>query len=78
MEGKPYGVIVNHIRAKQWNNFLKLRMMDISSELLKLDVEGKLKAMPIEELKKGLCCYVVMLRMMRHQPTLYGRFCKSI
>ena len=54
MEGKPYGVIVNHIRAKQWNNFLKLRMMDISSELLKLDVEGKLKAMPIEELKKRL------------------------
>lgn len=54
MEGKPYGVIVNHIRAKQWNNFLKLRMMDISSELLKLDVEGKLKAMPIDELKKRL------------------------
>ena len=54
MEGKPYGTIVNHLRAKQWNNFLKLRMMDISSELLKLDVEGKLKAMPIEELKKRL------------------------
>lgn len=54
MEGKPYGVIVNHIRAKQWNNFLKLRMMDISSELLKLDVEGKLKAMPIDEHKKRL------------------------
>lgn len=48
------GVIVNHIRAKQWNNFLKLRMADLSSELLKLDVEGKLKAMPIDELKKRL------------------------
>ena len=54
MEGKPYGTIVNHLRAKQWNNFLKLRMMDISSELLKLDVEGKLSAMTAEELKKRL------------------------
>lgn len=54
MEGKPYGTIVNHIRAKQWNNFLKLRMIDISSELLKLDVEGKLSAMTAEELKKKL------------------------
>ena len=54
MEGKPYGTIVNHLRAKQWNNFLKLRMMDISSELLKLDVEGKLSAMTAEDLKKRL------------------------
>ena len=54
MDGKPYGAIVNHVRAKQWNNFLKLRMMDISSELLKLDVEGKLQTMPIKEVKQRL------------------------
>ena len=54
MEGKPYGYIVNHERAKQWNNFLKLRMLDISSELIKLDIEGKLTSMPMDELKKRL------------------------
>jgi integrase len=48
------GVIVNHLRAKQWNNLLKLRMMDISSELIKLDVEGKLSCMSAAELKKRL------------------------
>ena len=54
MEGKPYGAIVNHVRAKQWNNLLKLKMMDISSELIKLDVEGKLSAMSAADLKKKL------------------------
>ena len=48
------GVIINHARAKQWNNLLKLRMMDITSELIKLDVDGKLSSMTSTELKKRL------------------------
>lgn len=48
------GVIINHQRAKQWNNFLKLRMMDVSSEIIKLEVEGKLASMSMAELKKRL------------------------
>ena len=54
MESEPYGYIVNHERAKQWNNFLKLRMLDITSELIKLDVETKLSSMSIAELKQRL------------------------
>ena len=54
MDGEPYGYIVNHERAKQWNNFLKLRMLDISSELIRLDVDGKLASMTSTELKKRL------------------------
>jgi integrase len=48
------GVIVNHERAKKWNNFLKLRLLDIKSELLQLDVEGKINSMTVAELKKRL------------------------
>ena len=48
------GYITDHPRAKQWNEFLKLRMLDIKSELLKLDVEGKLDSMPPAKLKKAL------------------------
>jgi protein tyrosine phosphatase len=29
------GTIINHLRAKKWNDFLKLRMMDVTSELIK-------------------------------------------
>lgn len=46
--------IVDHPRAKQWNSFLKLRLMDIKSEIIKLDVEGKLSSMTSAELKKRL------------------------
>ena len=48
------GVIVNHERAKKWNDFLKLRLLDIKSELIRLDVEGKINSMTIAELKKRL------------------------
>lgn len=48
------GTIINHLRAKKWNDFLKLRMMDVTSELIKLDVEGKLNSMTSAELKKRL------------------------
>ena len=48
------GVIINHLRAKKWNDFLKLRMMDVTSEIIKLDVEGKLSSMSADELKKRL------------------------
>lgn len=46
--------IVNHPRAKQWNSFLDLRFADISSEILELEVTGKLGAMSPAELKKRL------------------------
>ena len=46
--------IIDHPRAKSWNNFLKLRMLDIKSSLLKLDVEGKLGVMTVADLKKHL------------------------
>lgn len=52
------GVIIGHPRAKQWNNFLKLRMLDIKSELIRLEVEGKLSSMTPEELKKKLLLLV--------------------
>ena len=34
--------IVNHPRAKQWNNLLRLRMADITSQILELEITGKL------------------------------------
>lgn len=48
------GVIINHERAKKWNDFLKLRLLDIKSELIKLDIEGKINSMTVAELKKRL------------------------
>mgnify|MGYP003288542252 CR=1 FL=1 len=48
------GVIINHPRAKQWNNLLKLRMLDITSELARLDIDGKLSAISMADLKKRL------------------------
>ena len=48
------GVIVNHERAKKWNDFLKLRLLDIKSELIKLDIEGKINSMTPADLKKRL------------------------
>lgn len=46
--------IVNHPRAKQWNNLLRLRMADITSQILELEITGKLSAMSSSELKKRL------------------------
>ena len=48
------GVIINHERAKKWNDFLKLRLLDIKSELIQLDVQGKINSMTVAELKKRL------------------------
>lgn len=48
------GVIIGHDRAKKWNAFLKLRLLDIKTEIIKLDVEGKLSAMTAADLKKRL------------------------
>ena len=48
------GVIIGHDRAKKWNAFLKLRLLDIKTEIIKLDVEGKLSAMSAADLKKRL------------------------
>ena len=48
------GVIINHSRAKQWNSFLKLRMLNITSELIRLDAVGKLNSLTSTELKKRL------------------------
>jgi integrase len=47
-------VIIGHERAKKWNKFLKLRLMDIKTEIIKLDMEGKLAAMSADDLKKRL------------------------
>lgn len=46
--------VVNHLRAKQWNNFIDLRLADITSEILELEVTGKLSSMTPAELKKRL------------------------
>lgn len=46
--------IISHHRAKQWNNMLRLRMADITSEILELEVTGKLGSMTPAELKKRL------------------------
>lgn len=46
--------IVNHQRAKQWNNMLRLRLADITSEILELEVTGRLSSMTAEQLKKRL------------------------
>ena len=46
--------IINHQRAKQWNNMLRLRMADITSEILELEVTGKLGSITPADLKKRL------------------------
>lgn len=46
--------IINHPRAKQWNNLLSLRMADITSELLQMDVTGILGSMTHEQVKNRL------------------------
>lgn len=46
--------IINHARAKQWNNFLELRLVDISSEILELEVTGRLGNFSASDLRKHL------------------------
>ena len=46
--------IINHQRAKQWNSMLRLRLADIASEILELEVTGRLSSMTAEQLKKRL------------------------
>jgi len=46
--------IINHQRAKQWNSMLRLRMADITSEILQLEVTGKLNNMTSAQLKQWL------------------------
>lgn len=46
--------IISHPRAKQWNNMLRLRMADITSTVLELEVTGKLSDMSAAELKRRL------------------------
>lgn len=46
--------IINHPRAKQWNSFLSLRMADITSELLQMEVTGILGSMTHEQVKNRL------------------------
>ena len=65
------GVIINHSRAKQWNSFLKLRMLNITSELIRLDAVGKLNPLTSTELKKRLLllCGAVEEEEKAEQPT---------
>ena len=46
--------IINHPRAKQWNNLLTIRMADITSELLQMEVTGILGSMTHEQVKNRL------------------------
>lgn len=46
--------IVNHPRAKQWNGLLRLRMADITSEILNLEFSGNLNKLSPADLKKRL------------------------
>lgn len=46
--------IINHPRAKQWNSLLRLRLADITSELLQLEVTGSLGSMTVEQIKTRL------------------------
>lgn len=46
--------IINHPKAKQWNNMLQLRMADITSEILELEIMGTLSTMTAEQLKAKL------------------------
>ena len=46
--------IVNHPRAKQWNTLLSLRMADLTSDILQLDVSGTLNKLSPEQLKDKL------------------------
>ena len=48
------GTIINHPRAKTWNNLLAIRVADITSEILQLDVTGSLGSMTAEQVKKRL------------------------
>ena len=46
--------IINHPKAKLWNNMLQLRMADITSEILELEIMGTLGSMTAEQLKTKL------------------------
>ena len=46
--------IINHPKAKHWNSMLRLRMVDITSTILELEVTGKLSGMTPADLKKRL------------------------
>lgn len=46
--------IINHPRAKQWNSFLDLRLLSVSSDIVELEVTGKLGSMTPADLKKRL------------------------
>ena len=46
--------IVNHQRAKQWNNLLAIRVADVTSEILQMEVNGTLDKMTHAQLKDKL------------------------
>lgn len=46
--------IINHQRARQWNSMLRLRMADVTSEILELEVTGRLSSLTPAQLKKHL------------------------
>ena len=48
------GTIINHPRAKQMNSMLSLRMADVTSEILELEVTGKLASMSPADLRRHL------------------------
>lgn len=48
------GTIINHPRAKQMNSMLGLRMADITTQILELEVTGRLSSMTTAELRAHL------------------------
>ena len=46
--------IINHPKAKLWNSMLQLRMADVTSEILELEIMGTLGTMTAEQLKAKL------------------------
>ena len=54
--------VINHPRAKQWNNYLDLRIADITSEILKIELAGHLQSLTPAELRSKL------LAVLGHTP----------
>lgn len=71
--------VINHPRARQFNSYLALRMADVTSAIMELDVRNELETMEPAALKKHL------LRLLGHvidkeEPdmTFYGAFTSYI
>ena len=60
--------VINHPKAKMINNMLSLRMSDITSEILQLEITGRLQALTPDGLKKRL------LQIIGHGSSIKNEF----